>query len=179
MVMRPADTIETAECWEIALANRDRPTLLALSRQGLPALREDGEVNRSVQGAYILDEADGSEQVRLFATGSEVSAAREAKRLLAERGICAAVVSIPCFELFEDADPLYRRHILGSPAVLKVGIEAAVRQGWDAIIGPDGIFIGMHSFGESAPAADLFKHFGITAEAVAGTVSSHIERMKG
>jgi transketolase len=179
LVMRPADTIETAECWEIALSHPDRPTLLALSRQGLPALREDAETNRSARGAYILDEADGQEQVRLFATGSEVSVARDARRLLAERGINASVVSIPCFDLLEEADAAYRRHILGSPSVLRVGIEAAVRQGWDAIIGPEGIFVGMHSFGESAPAADLFKHYGITAEAVAGTVSSHFERMKG
>ncbi len=176
LVMRPADTVETAECWEIALAESGRPSLLALSRQGLPALRDDPEVNRSVNGAYMLDEADGPEQVRLFATGSEVSLAREARRLLAERGIQAAVVSIPCFALFDAAPTAYRRDILGGPDLLKVGIEAAVRWGWDSIIGPDGIFIGMHSFGESAPAPELFKHFNITAEAVVGAVAAHFDK---
>jgi transketolase len=174
LVMRPADTIETAECWEIALAETGRPSLLALSRQSLPALRDDPETNRSVRGAYMLDAADGTEQVRLFATGSEVSLAREARRLLAERGISASVVSIPCFALFEAADPAYRHEILGGPALLKVGIEAAVRWGWDSIIGRDGIFIGMHSFGESAPAPELYKHYGITADAVVAAVAARI-----
>lgn len=174
LVMRPADTIETAECWEIALEEAGRPSLLALSRQALPALRDDFAENRSRRGAYVLDPADGPELVRLFATGSEVSIAREAKRLLSGQGIGVTVVSIPCFELFEEADPAYRRDILGEPGVIKVGIEAAVRWGWDSIIGQDGIFIGMHSFGESAPAGELFKHYNITPEAVVGAVSARL-----
>jgi transketolase len=174
LVMRPADTIETAECWEIALAHPDRPTLMALSRQGVPALRDDYEENKSTKGAYILDAAEGVEKVRIFATGTEVSIARDARKLLADKGIAASVVSIPCFDLFEEADSEYRSRILGGPGLLKVGIEAAVRLGWDQIIGPEGIFIGMHSFGESAPAPDLYKHFGITADAVASAVSARL-----
>jgi transketolase len=174
LVMRPADTIETAECWELALAHPNRPTLMALSRQGVPALREDYEENKSAKGAYILDAAQGAEKVRIFATGTEVSIARDARKLLADRGIAASVVSIPCFDLFDEADSEYRSRILGGPGLVKVGIEAAVRLGWDQIIGPEGIFIGMHSFGESAPAPDLYKHFGITAEAVADAVSARL-----
>jgi len=173
MVLRPADTVETAECWEIALSHADRPSLLALTRQSVPALRNDCETNRSLRGAYILDPAEGPEQVRIFATGSEVSVARDARKLLAERGIAAAVVSVPCFALFDEADAAYRKEVLGG-SVLKVAVEAAVRLGWDSYIGPDGIFIGMHGFGESAPASDLFKHFGITAEAVADAVSARL-----
>jgi transketolase len=175
LVMRPADMVETAECWEVALLNDRRPTLMALSRQGVPALREDYAENKSAKGAYMLDAADGEEKVRLFATGTEVSVARDARKLLAERGIAASVVSIPCFDLFEEADSEYRSRILGGPGLVKVGIEAAVRLGWDSIIGPDGIFIGMKDFGASAPAPDLYKHFGITAEAVADAASARLE----
>jgi len=174
LVMRPADTIETAECWELALSHADRPTLLALSRQGVPALREDYEQNKSAKGAYILDAAEGEEKVRIFATGTEVSIARDARKLLAAKGIGASVVSIPCFDLFEEADSEYRSRILGGNGLVKVGIEAAVRLGWDSVIGPEGIFIGMSSFGESAPAPDLYKHFGITAEAVADAASARL-----
>jgi transketolase len=176
LVMRPADTIETAECWEIALSHADRPSLLALSRQGGPALRDDADTNKSLKGAYLLDAADGREQVRIFATGTEVSLARDARKLLADNGIAASVVSIPCFALFDEADEDYRREILGGNDLVKVGVEAAVRLGWDSIIGPDGIFIGMHGFGESAPAPDLYKHFGITAEAVVEKVSARLKK---
>ena len=175
LVMRPADPIETAECWEVALLRRDRPSLLALTRQSVPTLREDATgPNRSARGAYILEATPGTEQVRLFATGSEVSIAHAARKLLAESGIQATVVSMPCFELFDAQDDAYRTEILGKPGLLKVGIEAAVRQGWDAYIGPDGIFVGMSGFGESAPAPDLYKHFGITAEAVADRVKKRL-----
>ena len=176
LTMRPADLIETAECWEIALAHADRPTLIALSRQAVPALREDFEANKSAKGAYVLDAADGPEHVRLFATGTEVSIARDARALLAAKGINASVVSIPCYNLFVEQDDAYRREILGGRDLLKVGIEAAVRFGWDSIIGNDGIFIGMKGFGESAPAPDLYKHFNITAEAVTDAVSSRLQR---
>ncbi len=170
LVMRPADAVETAECWEIALTQTNRPSLLALTRQGVPALRADAAQNRSARGAYLLDAADGDEKVRLFATGSEVAVAREARQLLAAKGVAASVVSAPCFALLDAGDPGYHKEILGAPGILKVGIEAAIRQGWDAYIGADGVFIGMHGFGESAPAGDLFKHFGITATSVAAAV---------
>jgi transketolase len=174
LVFRPADAIETAESWEIALGHTGGPSLLALTRQALPAARDDSGENRSARGAYILDPADGPEQVRLFATGSEVAIARDARRLLAGRGIQAAVVSIPCFELFAAQDANYRAAVLGPRTLPKVGVEAAVRQGWDSIIGPDGIFVGMRGFGESAPYADLYMHFGITADAVADAASAWI-----
>lgn len=175
LVMRPADAIETAECWEIALTQTSRPSLLALTRQAVPAARADGgSENRSARGAYILDRAQGPERVRLFATGSEISIARDARKLLAERGIGASVVSVPCFGLFDAEDATYRAEILGPRDLLKVGIEAAVRQGWDAYIGPDGIFVGMRSFGESAPYGDLYEHFGITAASVAEAVSARL-----
>jgi transketolase len=170
LVMRPADAVETAECWEIALSHADKPSLLALSRQATPALRDDASINLSAKGAYVLDKADGPEHVRIFATGTEVAVARDARALLAAKGVNATVVSIPCITLFEAADAAYRAEILGGRDVLKIGIEAGVRQGWDAIVGPEGIFIGMSGFGESAPAPDLYKHFGITAEAAADAV---------
>jgi transketolase len=174
LTMRPADLIETAECWEVALNHADRPSLLALSRQGVPALRTDCETNKSAKGAYILDKADGVEHVRLFATGTEVSLARDAAKLLAEKGINASVVSIPCYNLFFEQDEAYFQEIIGGRDLLKVGIEAAVRFGWDSIIGHDGIFIGMKGFGESGPAPELYKHFNITAEAVRDAVTSRL-----
>jgi transketolase len=124
----------------------------------------------------VLDAADDKEQVRIFATGTEVSVARDARKLLADKGIAASVISIPCFDLFEESDENYRQEILGGDDLIKVGVEAAVRLGWDSIIGPDGIFIGMHGFGESAPAPDLYRHFGITAEAVVEKVSARLKK---
>ncbi len=176
LTMRPADLIETAECWELALSHASRPTVMALSRQGVPALREDAGANKCAKGAYVLDQAEGKEQVRIFATGTEVSVARDGAKLLKAKGIDATVVSVPCFNLFDEADAAYRKKILGEPGVLKVGVEAAVRFGWDGIIGSDGIFIGMKGFGESAPAPDLYKHFNITAEAVADAVSKRLKK---
>jgi transketolase len=168
MVFRPCDTVETLECWELALRARKSPSVLALTRQNLPQLRlgVDAE-NRCAQGAYeISPAADGKARVSLFATGSEVSLAVEAQKLLAERGIAARVVSVPCFELFSAAPEAVRRQVIGD-APVRIGIEAAVRQGWDAIIGSDGEFVGMSSFGASGPYKDVYKNFGITAEAVA------------
>jgi len=176
LTMRPADLVETAECWEIALKHKDRPTLLALSRQGVPALREDYETNKSAKGAYVLDAADGPEHVRIFATGTEVYLARDARAQLKAKGINAAVVSIPCFNLFFEQDDAYRAQVIGGKDVVKVGIEAAVRFGWDSIIGQDGIFVGMNGFGDSGPAPDLYKHFNITAEAVTEAVSKRLQR---
>jgi transketolase len=176
LTMRPADLIETAECWELAIAHNDRPSLLALSRQGVPALREDYEVNKSAKGAYILDKAEGKEDVRIFATGTEVYLARDAAKQLKDKGINATVVSMPCYNLFEEQDDAYRAEVIGGRDLLKVGIEAAVRFGWDSIIGQDGIFVGMKGFGDSGPAPDLYKHFNITAEAVTEAVSTRLKR---
>jgi transketolase len=176
LTMRPADQVETAECWELAISHSDRPSLLALSRQGVPALREDYETNKSAKGAYILDKAEGTEHVRIFATGTEVYLARDARAQLKAKGINATVVSIPCYNLFDEQDDAYRAEVLGARDTLKVGIEAAVRFGWDSIIGQDGIFIGMKGFGDSGPAPDLYKHFNITAEAVTEAVSTRLKR---
>lgn len=164
-VFRPADAVETAECWELALAARATPSVIALTRQGVPALRQDAATNRSARGAYVLAEADGARAVTLLATGSEVGLAIEARKLLAADGIAAAVVSMPAFDLFEAQDAAYRAEVLGTAP--RVAVEAAVRFGWDRWLGERGAFVGMPGFGASAPAGDLFRHFGITAEAVA------------
>src|SRR5579883_2851755 len=166
-VFRPADAVETVECWQLALQSRDGPSVLALTRQNLPQLRltNDAE-NRCAAGAYEIAAADGKAEVSLFATGSEVSVAIEARRLLAAQGVAARVVSVPCFELFFAAPAELQRAVIGD-AKVRVGVEAAIRQGWDPIIGLDGAFVGMTSFGASAPAKDLYKHFGITGEKVA------------
>jgi transketolase len=169
LVMRPADPIETAECWEIALNRHDGPTLLALTRQNVPTLRTAAtDKNLSARGAYEIAPAANA-KVTFLATGSEVGLAVEAAALLAKDGIVARVVSMPCWDLFEKQDATYRDAVLGK-GTLRVGIEAAAPIGWHRYIGEDGIFIGMHSFGASAPAKDVFKHFGITAEAAADTV---------
>jgi transketolase len=170
-VYRPADAVETAECWALALHRRDAPSLLALTRQSLPLLRgEATSENRSVRGAYVLAEADGARQVTLLATGSEVSVAMTARGALAKDGIRAAVVSMPCWELFEKAPKEYQDTVLG--AAPRVGVEAAVEFGWDRWIETPGAFIGMKGFGASAPAEALFPHFGITPEKVAEAARS-------
>ena len=166
-VFRPCDAVETAECWQLALERADGPSILALTRQNVPQLRlGHDESNRCASGAYEIVPAEGVAAVSLFASGSEVSVAIEARKFLRERGLSARVVSVPCFELFLAAPADARRAIIGD-APVKVGVEAAVRQGWDQIIGSDGVFVGMSGFGASAPAKDLYRHFGITAEAVA------------
>ena len=163
-VFRPADAVETAECWELALEHIDRPSILALTRQPVPALRKDAGENRSARGAYVLAEADGARKITLLATGSEVGIAMTAREQLAAKGIAAAVVSMPCWQLFEAQDETYRRGVLGTAP--RVGVEAAVEFGWNRYIGDRGRFIGMHDFGASAPIEALYPHFGITAEAV-------------
>ncbi len=171
LVFRPADAVETAECWALALKNRHAPSILALTRQGLPLLRtEPGAENRSARGAYVLAEAAGERQVTLLATGSEVSLAMAAREALAKDGIRAAVISMPCWELFE-AEPLaYQSAVLGTAP--RVGVEAAVRLGWDRWLGEHSVFIGMNGFGASAPAEDVYRHFGIMAEKVAEAARS-------
>jgi transketolase len=171
MVFRPCDSIETAECWSVALKHRQQPSILALTRQGLPLLRtEPGGENRSAHGAYVLAEAAGTRQVTLLATGSEVSIAMDARDLLAKDRIQAAVVSMPCWELFEAEPEAYRREVLGTAP--RVAVEAAVRLGWDRWLGERSAFIGMHGFGASAPIEPLYPHFGITAEKVAEAARS-------
>ncbi len=164
---RPCDTIETAECWQLALERTTGPTVLALSRQNLPQVRVDGATsNKSAQGAYELAGSEGGKaQVSIFASGSEVEIALKAREQLADKGIRARVVSVPSLELFLEQSDEVKTKIIGA-APIRVGVEAAVRFGWDAIIGEHGLFIGMNSFGASAPAKDLYKHFGITAERV-------------
>jgi transketolase len=167
--------VETMECWELALRARKTPSVLALTRQALPQLRlaRDAD-NRCAHGAYEISPAsDSKARVSLFATGSEVSLAVEAQKLLADRGVSARVVSVPCFELFLDAPESVRRNVVGD-APVKIGVEAAVRQGWDAVIGSDGAFVGMSTFGASAPYKELYRHFGITAEAVVEAAISRL-----
>ncbi|WP_037453031.1 transketolase-like TK C-terminal-containing protein, partial [Sinorhizobium fredii] len=163
-VFRPADIIETAECWEIALGEKNRPSVLALSRQALPMLRQtDGDENLSAFGAYVLKEARGPRDITLLATGSEVEiAVAAADRLSVEEGVGAAVVSMPCWEKFEAQDASYQREVLGNAP--RIAVEAAGRLGWDRWMGPDSAFVGMLGFGASAPAGDLYRHFDITAD---------------
>jgi transketolase len=172
-VFRPADTIETAEAWEIALTSKDTPSVLSLTRQGLPTVRlEHKNKNLTEQGAYVLADAEGKRQVILIATGSEVEIALKARDILQEQGIGTRVVSMPCMELFAEQDEAYRRRVLPAGPV-RVGVEAAVRQGWDRwLTGERGKwnkadFVGMDRFGASAPAEELFEKFGITAQNVA------------
>jgi transketolase len=176
LVIRPADTVETAEAWEVALRERSRPTVLALTRQALPLVRRSGdEDNRVARGAYVLSESERAANVTLFATGSEVHLALAAKKLIEAEGHATRVVSVPCFELFAEQEIEYRRQVIGK-AKVKIGIEAAVRQGWDALIGCDGIFIGMTGFGASAPYKDLYHHFGITAERIAAATLARLDQ---
>ncbi|NNK77768.1 MAG: transketolase [Litoreibacter sp.] len=177
-VFRPADAVETAEAWEVALGSKETPSVLALSRQGLPTVRTDHTLKNQVSmGAYVLAEAESKRQAILMATGSEVEIAMAAKALLEAEGIGTRVVSMPCWELFEAQDEKYRRKVLpGGP--VRVAIEAAIRFGWDRwLFGERGKreksgFIGMHDFGASAPAGTLYEHFGITAQATADKVKS-------
>jgi transketolase len=168
LVLRPCDAVETAECWQLAIESSHAPSILALTRQNLPQLRLGREeTNRCAAGAYEIVPAEKKiAEVSLFATGSEVSIAVEARKFLRERGVSARVVSVPCFELFRALPFATRQEVIGT-AKVNVGVEAAIRQGWDEIIGSDGGFIGMTDFGASAPGKELYKHFGITAEAVA------------
>lgn len=163
-VFRPADAIETAECWEIAINTKQTPSALSLSRQNLATLDRPIDENLSSKGAYILREPDRQRDITLLATGSEVEIALEAAQKLFLHGKHAAVVSMPCWELFEIQPESYRKEILGSAP--RIGIEAAIRLGWDRWIGENGTFIGMHGFGASAPANELYQHFGITADSI-------------
>jgi len=180
LVLRPADAVETAEAWEVALTQTDRPSVLALTRQGLPTIRTvHRNANSVARGAYVLADADERRQAILIATGSEVSVALAARDLLQAEGIGTRVVSMPSWELFAEQDETYRRRVLPSGAV-RVAVEAGVQQGWDRwLSGERGReakagFVGMTGFGASAPAGELFQRFGITPEAVAETVKERL-----
>ncbi|HTH33025.1 MAG TPA: transketolase [Xanthobacteraceae bacterium] len=176
-VFRPCDVVETVECWELALQSKDAPSVLALTRQNLPQLRQGfDEHNRSALGAYEIAAAeDDAATVSLFATGSEVAIAVEAKKLLAAKKISARVVSVPCFELFAAAPAAKRSGVIGQARV-NVAVEAGIRQGWDAIIGSAGTFVGMATFGASGPYKALYHHFGITPEKVAQAATAALEK---
>lgn len=175
LVLRPCDAVETIEAWEIALNNTTGPSILALTRQNVPALRGDAAINKSERGAYVLSESSTAEpKAVLFATGSEVSLAIEAQKALEERAVPTRVVSVPSFELFAKQDAAYRASVVGPRSAIKVACEAGIRMGWDQIIGSDGAFVGMTGFGESAPAEVLYKHFGITSDAIVTAVTSKI-----
>jgi transketolase len=178
LVFRPADVTETAEAWEVALSQTNTPTVMALSRQAVPAVRTEYKTaNLSARGAYVLAESNGKREVILLATGTEVSLAMRAREVLQAEGIGTRVVSMPCMELFAQQDASYRKKILPGGAV-RVAVEAAVRMGWDQwLLGERGReakagFIGMTGFGASAPAERLYQEFGITSEAIVAKVKS-------
>ncbi len=173
-VFRPCDAVEAAEAWEIAVNSGTTPSLMALSRQGLPTVRDDAGENLTAKGMYVLREADGERDVTLMATGSEVEIALAAADALAADGIKAAVVSAPCFELFDQQDATYRAAVLGTAS--RVGVEAGVVTGWEKYLGENSAFIGMSSFGASAPIKQLYEHFGITADATAAAAKSLLTR---
>ena len=165
LVMRPADGVETAECWHLALQNSKRPSLIAFSRQDVPTVRVNHTAdNLSARGAYELV-GDADAKVTLLSSGSEVSIAVAARDLLAKDGIASPIVSMPCWDLFEEQDEAWRKKLLGG--LPRIAVEAAASFGWDRYIGPNGAFVGMHGFGASGPYKDVYQHFNITAEAVA------------
>ncbi len=171
LVFRPADAIETAESWALALKQANRPSVLALTRQNLPPLRDDAEM-KTARGAYRLRAAEAARQVVLVATGSEVALAVEVAAALEADGIGADVVSMPCAELFDEQDAAYRAEVLPT-AVLKVSIEAGITLGWQKYVG-DGITVGIDSFGASGPADQLFKHFGFSVEAIVPRIKARL-----
>jgi transketolase len=171
-VFRPADALETAECWELAIRRADGPSLLVLTRQALPAMRFDAAENRTSRGGYVLAEAEGPRRATLIATGSEVAIAMDARTALAAEGIAVAVVSLPCWELFAQQDETYHAEVLGTAP--RVGIEAASGFGWERWLGPDGVFIGMPGFGASAPFEKLYEEFGITPDAILAAVRKRL-----
>ena len=173
LVLRPADAVETLECWQVALESTGQPSILALSRQGLPALRtEKSDGNLSAKGAYVIA-GDKDADATIFATGSEVTIAVESLKLLAERGISGKVVSVPSMELFMKQPEAYRNEIIGKPKA-KVAVEAGIEMSWLKLLGDKGRFVGMHNFGASAPAEALYEFFGITPKAVVEAVAAQL-----
>ncbi len=175
LVFRPADTTETAECWQIALESKSAPSVIALTRQGIPSVRNEFvKENMCARGAYELSPASEDAEVSIFASGSEVEIAIQAQSQLEEEGIATRVVSVPCFELFQSQNGDYHSSVKGS-AKVNVAVEAAVQQGWEHFIGDNGAFVGMSTFGASAPGAALYEHFGITADAVVAAAKAKLE----
>ena len=174
LVFRPCDGIETAESWELAINKTDGPSILALTRQGLPTLRENTKENLTEKGAYILKENDKEPEITLFASGSEVEIAHEAYEHFAGKGNKVRLVSVPCYDLFMEQSGEYYQSLVCNSSI-KAAVEAGVRQGWDHLIGAHGIFIGMSGFGASAPAQELYKHFGITAENLINQVQKALD----
>ena len=173
-VLRPADAVETAECWAIALSDEDTPSALVLTKQDLPAVRTvHVENNLCARGAYVLAEADGARAVTLLATGSEVSVALAARETLQAEGVPTAVVSMPCWERFDAQDETYRKTVLGEGTV-RIAIEAAARLGWAEYLGDNGEFLGVDTYGASAPPEELFRHFGITPENVVAAAQARL-----
>jgi len=173
-VLRPCDGVETAEAWELALERTEGPTVLVLSRQGVPTLRGEAGENRTAKGAYVLAEAEGgARRATLIATGTEVAIALEARDVLQAEGVPTAVVSMPSWEFFAAQPASYRDEVLG-PGTVRVAIEAAASMGWERWTGPEGAFVGMTGFGASAPAPALYEHFGITAAAAADAVRARL-----
>ena len=174
LVFRPADGVESAEAWEVALNSTDAPSLIALTRQNLaPARKVHTDENLVAKGGYVVSPATKPEKVVLLATGSEVEIALEAQKTLEAEGIGARVVSMPCFSLFAEQPAKYQADTLGGK-LPKVAVEAGIRDGWDRWIGPEGGFVGMTGFGASAPYKALYKHFGITAEAVVNAAKERV-----
>ena len=175
-VMRPADAVEAAECWAAAVQSVGTPTLMALSRQKVPAVRcEPMAENLSAKGAYEIDAASSEAEVTLFGSGTELDIALRARTLLEKDGIPTRVVSVPCWELFEAQPAAYQQKTIGK-AKVRLAVEAGVRQGWDRFIGEDGLFVGMNGFGASAPAEQLYEHFGITPQAIVEKVKAKLGR---
>jgi transketolase len=173
-VFRPADIIETAECWQLALQTPETPSVLCLSRQNLKQVRKDGDM-LSGKGAYRLKAAEAARKVVLIATGSEVEVALETAAALEAQGVGADVVSMPCMELFAAQPDAYRADLLPADA-LKVSIEAGATLGWERYVGSDGLTIGLDRFGASAPAKQLFERFGITAAAIVPQILQKISK---
>ena len=179
LLFRPADAVETAECWELALVNAERPSVLALTRQGVPCLRAgaggNGTGNACAHGGYVLREASGeTPRVVLLATGSECAIADEARQTLEAAGVPTRLVSLPCWALFDEQEPSYRDGVLGGADTVRIAVEAASPFGWERYVGPAGAIVGMRGFGASAPAKDLYAHFGITAGAVVAAAKARL-----
>ncbi|MBB5771826.1 transketolase [Brevundimonas vesicularis] len=174
LVFRPADTIEAMECWQIALQTKTAPSALALSRQKTPAVRTVAATeNLSAKGAYEIRPASGEAKATLFGTGTELALALKAAETLEAEGVPTRVVSVPCFELFEQQDAAYRASVVGR-GTIRVAVEAAIKQGWEGFIGEDGAFIGMTGFGASAPAEVLYEKFRITSDAIVAAVKARL-----
>ena len=179
LLFRPADAVETAECWALALANAERPSVLALTRQGVPCLRAggggDGSGNACARGGYVLREASAKTPgAVLLATGSECAIADQARQMLEADGVPTRLVSLPCWALFDEQEPAYRERLLGGGATVRIAVEAAGTLGWERYVGPAGAIVGLKGFGASAPARDLYAHFGITAEAVVAEAKARL-----